>query len=298
MTFPASAPSLADDLALALALAADADLIAIDRYRAQDLDVQLKPDRTHVTDADTRVETVIREELARARPGDAILGEEFGGSIGGSSNAGIGTGIAAGSTANVDAGTTDGATPSRVWIIDPIDGTSNFVRGVPIWGALISLVIDGVPQVGVVSAPALGRRWWGATGHGAWVQVGTEAARRIRVSGVDNLADATLSYNSLKGWDDAGRSPQLLALSRAVGRTRAFGDLWSYMLVAEGAIDVAGEFDVKPWDIAALVPIVREAGGRASDADGVETLESGSVLVSNGILHDRVLSLIASDQSS
>jgi histidinol-phosphatase len=256
-------PTLADDLAVALTLAAEADLIAIDRYRAQDLDVQLKPDRTQVTDADTRVERMIREHLAAARPDDAVLGEEFGGG--------------------------DPHAPGRQWIVDPIDGTSNFVRGVPIWGCLLSLVIDGVPQLGVVSAPALERRWWGATGHGAWMQVHGQAARSIRVSAVDDLAEATLSYNSLKGWDEAGRSEQLLALSRAVGRTRAFGDLWSYMLLAEGAIDIAGEFDMKPWDIAALVPIIREAGGIATTAEGDDRLDTGSILATNGMLHQAVL---------
>ncbi len=264
MTF---SPTLADDLAVALTLAAEADLIAIDRYRAQDLDVRLKPDRTHVTDGDTRVEKMIRDHLASARPDDAILGEEFGGG--------------------------DPHAPGRQWIIDPIDGTANFVRGVPIWGSLISLVIDGVPQVGVVSAPGLERRWWGATGHGAWAQVHGQDARRIRVSGVDDLADATLSYNSLKHWDEAGRIDQLLALSRAVGRTRAFGDVWSYMLLAEGAIDIAGEFDVKPWDIAALVPIIREAGGTATTADGDDRLDTGSIIASNGALHAEVLHRLA-----
>jgi histidinol-phosphatase len=257
--------TLADDLAVALVLAAEADLVAIDRYRAQDLEVQLKPDRTQVTDADTRVERIIREHLADARPDDAVLGEEFG---------------------------TEGSS-NRQWIIDPIDGTSNFVRGVPIWGALIALVIDGVPEVGVVSAPALGRRWWAATGHGSWLQQHGGEPRRLRVSGIADLADATLSYNSIKHWDQYGRLDQLIALSREVGRTRAFGDLWSYMLLAEGAIDIAGEFDVKPWDIAALVPIVREAGGRITDADGADAVDTLSVLATNGVLHDEVLRRVA-----
>ncbi|HEX7835237.1 MAG TPA: inositol monophosphatase family protein, partial [Pseudolysinimonas sp.] len=135
--------------------------------------------------------------------------------------------------------------------------------------------------------------WWAATGHGAWLQVRGEAARSIRVSAVDDLADATLSYNNLKGWDEAGRTEQLLGLSRAVGRTRAFGDLWSYMLLAEGAIDISGEFDMKPWDIAALVPIIREAGGTATNAEGDDRLDTGSILATNGMLHAAVLQKVA-----
>lgn len=261
-------PALSDDLALALAIAADADLIALDRYRAQDLDVQLKPDRSQVTDADKRVEQLVRRELEAARPDDAILGEEFG--------------------SDAPAGA-----PHRQWIVDPIDGTSNFVRGVPVWGLLLALAVDGVPQLGVVSAPALGRRWWGATGHGAWMQQDGGQPRRLSVSGIDELGEASLSYNSLKGWDDAGHLDGLLSLSRAVGRTRAYGDLWAYMLVAEGAVDLAGEYDLKPWDIAALVPVVREAGGRVTSLTGDEPLVDDSILVSNGLLHDRALAALA-----
>lgn len=264
---PASPFTLADDLAVALTLAHEADLIAIDRYRAQDLDVQLKPDRSEVTDADTRVERMIREHLAQARPGDPILGEEFGGG--------------------------DPHAPGRQWIIDPIDGTANFVRGVPIWGLLLSLVVDGVPQVGVVSMPAMGRRWWAATGHGAWAEVEGQPARRIRVSGIDDLAAATFSYNSIQQWDEAGRVDQVVALGRAVGRTRAFGDAWSYMLLAEGAIDIAGEFGLKPWDLAALVPIVREAGGTITDIAGGDRLDDQSVIATNGALHRSVLDFLS-----
>jgi histidinol-phosphatase len=258
---PAAEPTLADDLAVALTLAAEADLIAMDRYRSQDLGIQLKADKSIVTDADTRVERMIRDHLAEARPRDAVLGEEFG---------------SAGES-------------HRQWIIDPIDGTSNFARGVPIWGALIALAIDGIPAVGVVSAPALGRRWWAATGHGAWLQQEGAEPRRVRVSAIDELRDATLSYNNLQTWDQYGHLDALVALSREVGRTRAFGDLWSYMLLAEGAIDIAGEFDVKPWDIAALVPIITEAGGRVTSATGTDRLDELSVIASNGRLHDVVL---------
>lgn len=255
----------ADDLALALALAAEADLVSLDRYRAHDLDVSLKADRTHVTDADRRVERIIRARLEASRPADAILGEEFG---------------VAGASA-------------REWIVDPIDGTANFMRGVPIWGTLISLVVDGRPEVGVVSAPALGRRWWGATGLGAWTRLGHGAAQRIRVSETSELRGANISYNSFKGWDDAGRLSQLTALNRAVWRSRAIGDVWSYMLVAEGAVDVAGEFDLKPWDIAAIVPIVREAGGAFSSMDGADSIRDGSALATNGALHEAVLGLVS-----
>ena len=260
MSTSPTSPTVADDLAVALAIAAEADLIGMDRYRSQDLGIQLKADKSIVTDADTRIERLLRSRLADARPDDAVLGEEFG---------------------------REGES-RRQWIIDPIDGTSNFARGVPIWGSLIALTVDGSPVVGVVSAPALGRRWWGGRGLGAWVQHDGER-RRLRVSGIDRLADATLSYNNLQTWDQYGHLEHLVALSREVGRTRAFGDLWSYMLLAEGAIDIAGEFDVKAWDVAALVPIITEAGGRVTSATGTERLDELSVIATNGVLHDAVL---------
>jgi histidinol-phosphatase len=261
-----SAPdySLSDDLALALTMAAAADLISIDRFRATDLRVDTKPDRTPVTDADQAVERSIRATIAAARPNDAILGEEYG--VEGNS--------------------------ARQWIIDPIDGTANFLRGVPIWGSLIALAIDGEPVVGVASAPALGKRWWAARGHGAWLQDGDRSARTIRVSGVSELADASLSYNSLKGWDDEGRLESLLALSRTVWRTRAVGDLWSYMLLAEGAIDIVAEFDLQPYDLAAVIPIIEEAGGRFTSIDGRPGPWHGSALATNSLLHDAVSALL------
>jgi histidinol-phosphatase len=253
--------SLEDDLALALALAGEADLISMDRYRSVDLEVTAKPDRTPVTDADRRIESRIRERLEGSRPDDALLGEEFG-AVG-------------------DA--------RRQWIVDPIDGTANFLRGVPVWATLIALAVDGVPVLGVVSAPALGRRWWGANGHGAWLQEHDVEPRRLAVSGVTDLADASLSYNSLKGWDEAGRLEDLLALSRSVWRTRAYGEAWPYLMVAEGTVDITGEFDLKPWDIAAIAPIVTEAGGRFSSVDGEPGIEHGSALATNHHLHDAVL---------
>jgi histidinol-phosphatase len=231
--------SVTDDLAVALTLAGEADLIAMDRYQAQDLDIQLKPDRTQVTDGDQRVERMIRSRLAAARPRDSVFGEEF--------------------------GTTGQSTRQ------------------------LALVVDGVPQLGVVSAPALGRRWWGATGHGAWMQQDDGEPRRLSVSRVDKLADASLSYNSIKHWDQAGRLDNLITLTRAVGRARAYGDLWPYMLLAEGAVDVVGEYDLKPWDIAALVPVVREAGGTFTSMEGGDPMSTDGVLATNGLVHRAVI---------
>ncbi|EAR24325.1 inositol monophosphatase [marine actinobacterium PHSC20C1] len=256
--------TLADDLSLALALAGDADLISLDRFTALDLEVTTKPDRTPVTDADKAVERSIRAGIAAARPGDSILGEEYG----------------------------EAGDSSRQWIIDPIDGTSNFLRGVPIWGTLISLAVDGVPQVGVVSSPALGKRWWAATGHGAFAQAHGEEPQRIGVSKVTSLDAASISYNSLSGWDEAGRLDAAVALTRATWRSRAIGDMWAYMLLAEGALDVVSEFDLKPYDMAALIPIVREAGGEFTSVAGEPGPWHGSALATNGILHDEVLSFL------
>lgn len=256
---------LAADLALALEIADGADAVSIDRFRAVDLRVTTKPDRTPVTDADQAVERAIRDRLAAERPNDGILGEEYG----------------------TAAGTGSGS--RRQWIIDPIDGTANFLRGVPIWGTLIALAIDGVPVVGVVSSPALEQRWWGARGLGAHTTQHGGPARKLAVSGVRELADASLSYNSLPGWDDAGRLERIIALTRSVWRARAIGEMWSYMLVAEGAIDIAGEFDLQPYDMAALQPIVEEAGGRFTSVDGKEGPWHGSALATNGLLHEEVL---------
>ena len=253
--------SLSDDLALALALAAAADLVSLDRFRSVDLVVTTKPDRTPVTDADQAVERGIRNGITAARPTDSILGEEYG-AEGGS---------------------------RRQWIIDPIDGTANFLRGVPIWGTLIALAIDGVPVVGVVSSPALGKRWWAASGHGAWSQAIEEDARRMQVSAVTELADASLSYNSITGWDNEGRLDDILGLTRQVWRSRAIGDMWSYMLLAEGSLDIVSEFDLKPYDVAALIPIIIEAGGRFTTVDGVDGPWGGSALATNGVLHEAVL---------
>jgi histidinol-phosphatase len=202
--------------------------------------------------------------LARQRPTDAVLGEEYG---------------------------VRGEGP-RQWVVDPIDGTKNFVRGVPVWASLIALQIDGCVDVGVVSAPALGRRWWAARGHGAFGGGSLGAARALHVSAVDRLSDAHLSYSSLGGWEDQGRLPGLLTLTRRVWRTRAFGDFWSHVLVAEGAVDISCEPEVSLWDLAALQVIVEEAGGRFTDLSGVARPDGGSAVATNGQLHEVVLAAL------
>lgn len=249
-----------DDLAFALTLADTADAISFDRFHAADLLVSMKPDMTHVTDADRAVETALRDAITATRPDDAIFGEEFG-TVGES---------------------------TRQWIIDPIDGTANFVRGVPVWSTLIALAVDGVPVLGVVSAPALGRRWWAANGCGAFTRQLDGSEHRIRVSAVADLADASVALSGFDRFDAEAKLEQYIALSRAVWRTRDYSDAWPYMLLAEGAVDVAGEFDLQPYDMAALFPIVAEAGGRLTSMAGEEGPWHGSALATNGLLHDAV----------
>lgn len=261
-------PTLQSDLLFARELADLADGISMARFRAHDLVVTTKPDMTPVSDADRAVETAIRTAIEARRAGDSILGEEFG---------------AQGDSA-------------RQWIIDPIDGTKNYVRGVPVWASLISLAIDGVPVVGVVSAPALGRRWWGATGMGAFASdaiAGSPEPRRIRVSEVSTLADASISCSGITRWEAAGKLPQLLDLGRSVWRTRDYGDMWPYMMVAEGLVDVSAEYDLQVYDMAALVPIVREAGGVFTSIAGQPGPWNGSALATNGRLHDEVMRRLA-----
>ena len=256
--------TLADDLGLAHELADAADEITLARFRALDLRVEAKPDLTPVSDADTAVETAVRRVLAARRPGDAVLGEEEG---------------------------LVGAGPRR-WVVDPVDGTKNFVRGVPVWATLVALQVEGSVDVGVVSAPALGRRWWAARGLGAHAGAALAGAQVLRVSAVGDLGDASLSYSSLSGWEEQGRLPALLDLSRRVWRTRAYGDFWSHVLVAEGAVDVSCEPEVSLWDLAALQPVVEEAGGRFSDLSGAADPAGGSVVCTNGPLHDEVLAAL------
>lgn len=261
--------TLSADLELALRLADVADEISLARFRQADLQVSTKPDRTFVTDADKAVEVALRELIEEERPADSFFGEESG---------------------RVEKN-------NRRWILDPIDGTNNFMRGVPNWATLIALEVDGVPQLGVVSAPAFGERWWAETGGGSWGRSRGAKPRRLRVSGVRELADASLSFQSIEQWDDAGYLPGLLQLVRAVWRDRAYGDMWSYMLLAEGMVDIVGEFDVKPYDLAALVPIVREAGGKFTDITGAESAWNGSSLATNGVLHEQVLTLLETAQA-
>ena len=254
-----------DDMRLAHVLADQADSISLDRFRAQDLQVDTKPDLTPVTDADRAVEEQLRQSLSRTRTRDAVQGEEF--------------------------GTTGHG--SRRWVIDPIDGTKNFVRGVPVWATLIALLDGEEPVVGMVSAPALNRRWWAAKDVGAWTGRRLENATRCHVSSVSTLADASLSYSSLSGWEERGLLPAFLDLSRSVWRTRAYGDFWSYMMVAEGTVDAACEPEVSLWDLAALDVIVRESGGSFTDLSGAAGPAGGSAVATNGLLHPHVLRALA-----
>ncbi|SFB34276.1 histidinol-phosphatase [Amycolatopsis marina] len=254
----------ADDLSLAHRLADAADRITAARFRARDLTVRSKPDRTPVTDADTAVEDALRDVLLAERPDDAVAGEERGGAVSG---------------------------PGRTWLMDPIDGTKNFLRGLPVWATLIALVSDGSPVVGVVSAPLLGRRWWAATGGGAWLRDGA-GEHRLAVSKVEGLADSYLSTTHLGSWGEHHSRDAYLALTDACWENRAFGDFWHHCLVAEGAIDIAAEAIVNPWDVAAAQVLVTEAGGRFTDLTGAATFDGGSALSTNGLLHEATLELL------
>jgi histidinol-phosphatase len=259
-----------DDLRLAHVLADSADAITMGRFKARDLRVESKPDMTPVSDADKAAEEAIRSALSRARPRDAMLGEEYG-------------------------ETAAGAT-GRKWIIDPIDGTKNYVRGVPVWATLIGLMEGDEVVAGVVSAPALGRRWWAAKGGGAFTGRSLSAAQRCQVSSVAAVADASLAYSSVVSWEEYGKLDTFLDLSRACWRTRAYGDFWSHMLVAEGAVDMAAEPELSLWDMAALAVIVTEAGGMFTSVDGAPGVFGGSAAVSNGLLHEELLFYVGGHQ--
>jgi len=286
---------LLDDLALAHALADMSDAITLDRYQAQDLVVTNKPDNTPVTDADRAVETAIREALATHRETDGLVGEEFG---------------------------SDKGSSGRYWVIDPIDGTKNFMRGVPTWATLIALVqVDTAGNeevvVGIASAPALARRWAAAKGYGATVRFNSgntdfeggdtsgddfaysdsgsdfnshvlaPSEKKISVSNVSSLTDASISYSDFVGWGER-LEPFQKMLAKA-WRTRGIGDFWSHMLVAEGAVDVAIEPSLAVWDMAALDIIVREAGGTFTNTAGQNGPFGGSGVSTNGVLHNAVI---------
>jgi histidinol-phosphatase len=253
-----------DDLALARQLADVADQASLSRFGALDLRVETKPDLTPVSDADRAVEIALRELLRDERPDDAIVGEEYGESA--ASGPGHG---------------------GRRWVIDPIDATKNFIRGVPVWATLIALLDGDDSVVGVVSAPALGHRWWAAKGCGSWTSRFGADARRNQVSSVSRLADASVSYSDLTEWTT--RRAEFETLLSGVWRTRAYGDFWSHVLVAQGSVDVSAEPELSLWDVAALVPIVEEAGGTVTGIDGDKSPNAPSVLCSNGVLHNEVL---------
>jgi histidinol-phosphatase len=257
---------LADDLALAHRMADIADQLSMSRFRAADLVVDTKPDLTPVSEADRAVERALRDLIAAERPGDSVLGEEFG---------------------------NDGAAV-RQWILDPIDGTKNYVRGVPVWATLIALLHEGDVTVGVVSAPALARRWWASRGSGAFVrEPGSDAARRLQVSRVAALSDASLSISDHSGWAERGSANGLNSLLDGTWRQRGYGDFWSHMLVAEGSVDIAAEPRLETYDMAALIPVVREAGGRVTSYSGGPALTGGCAVTTNGLLHEQVLALLA-----
>ena len=258
-----------DDLRLAHILADSVDGLTMKRFKSQDLTVETKPDLTPVTDADREAEQVIRAQLGRVRNRDAVIGEEF--------------------------GTTGSG--GRQWVIDPIDGTKNYVRGVPVWATLIGLIEDGEVVLGVVSAPALNRRWWAAAGSGAFTGRSLSQATRLSVSSVTQLSDASLSYSSLSGWRDLGVRQQFIELTDSVWRTRAYGDFWSYCMVAEGAVDLACEPELNLYDMAALVPIVTEAGGRFTSLAGQDGPFGDNALASNGLLHDAALDVLGTRAS-
>jgi histidinol-phosphatase len=248
-----------------------ADGITMGRFRAHDLEVTTKPDLTPVSEADQAVEQAIRERITGTTD-HVVLGEEYG-------------------TGETSAGSGESGTPSKYrWIIDPIDGTKNYVRGVPIWATLIGLERSGEMIVGVASAPALGMRWWAGKGLGAF-----RDGERLKVSSVASLDDAHLSF----AWDTADRfhangiGPKLVELSHQCWRTRGVGDFWQHLLVAEGAFDVAIDPIVSLWDIAALIPIIKEAGGNWSTVQGTTRADADSFVSTNGLVHDAVIASLA-----
>jgi histidinol-phosphatase len=248
------------DLAFAQELADLADSISLPRFGSADLVVETKPDLTPVTEADRAVERAIRDRIAGARPGEDVIGEEFGAGASGAAGR---------------------------WIVDPIDGTKNYLRGIPVWATLLAMERDGEVELALVSAPGLGHRWWAVRGEGAFVD-----GRPIRVSGVSMLEDAQLCFGGLRTWRKYGLLDNFLALAARCWRTRGFGDFWMHMLVAEGSADIATEMEVSLWDLASVKLIVEEAGGRFTDLAGQATPSGGTALSTNGLLHEEALGIL------
>ncbi len=251
-----------DDLTLAFELADTADGITMARYRAEDLAVETKPDLTPVSESDKATELALRERLSTARPQDAIIGEEFG-------------------------GVELGDAPGRAWVIDPIDGTKSYVRGMDTWTTLIALLEGGEVKLGVVSMPALKKRWWAVRGQGAFAD-----GRRIRVSPIEELTHAQFVWSGIEEWDAIGGFDKVVELGRRCWRTRGVGDAWQYMLVAEGAAEIATDPEATLWDLAAVSIVVEEAGGRFTGLDGSAGPGAGSGLASNGSLHAEALAAL------
>ena len=248
-------------LEVAVAACDEADVIARSHFR-RDLQITTKPDRTFVTQADTAIEERIRARLGDAFPDHGLVGEELG---------------------------TEAGDAAVRWYIDPIDGTHNYIRGVPLFGTLLAVERDGELQAAVMSAPALDERWWAHRGGGAWARNRGQAPRRIHVSGVGSLADAQVLYGSARDIVDSGRAPGFDGLLRDVWRERGFGDFWGYALLAEGAAEAMIEVELSPWDAAAPTVLIEEAGGRVTDLEGRRRIDTGTFLATNGHLHETIL---------
>jgi histidinol-phosphatase len=251
----------------ALAWCLETDAIAMKHFR-RDLRVRQKPDRTFVTVADTAIEQRLREKIAAAFPKHGVVGEEFG---------------------------DDGAgTPTR-WYIDPIDGTHNYMRGVPVFGTLMAVERDGEIQAAVISAPALRTRWAAWRGGGAWAMstIGGASPRRLSVSRIGSLEDAQVLFTSESEIGRSGLVPGLRKVLDRAWRERGFGDFWSYALVAEGAAEAMVEVEIKPWDAAAPFLLVEEAGGRATDIDGDRSIRGSTFIATNGRMHDDLLAILS-----
>ena len=241
------------------AIADEADAIALRHFRRASLRVDTKPDASPVSEADQAIEAAARRLTASRHPELGILGEEEG---------------------------ETGSREARL-IIDPIDATRNFIRGIPVFGSLLAVELDGEVVAGMVSAPALGRRWHAAVGSGAWC-----GDRRIRVSSITQWTESLVLHGSLGGREAVGEPAGLKALLGAAARTRGFGDFWQHLLVAEGCAEVAVDQRVAPWDVGPLLVIAEEAGGQATTLDGTRSIYGGSLVTSNGGLHQAALELL------